>query len=157
MANSLYDSGRAGFLAGDLDWDANTIKHVLIDHGTDTPNVTTDDNLDDLIAGARIATSGAYTSKTTTAGVADAVSPTRFPQKWTSALERPVFAVASTCTSRYVSLIAPEAQVTVTRSEPLTPPPSVTATALGAGAADQVLGELFAPTLKTKSLAVMAA
>ena len=53
------------------------------------------------------------------------------------------------------ALIAPSAQVMTTRSEPLTPAPVRTETALGAGAVDQVLGELLLPTLKTKSLAVI--
>lgn len=76
MANALFDSGREGFLAGNLDWDADTIKDILVDHGTDTPAPTTDDNLDDILAGARVATSGAFTSKTTTDGVADAADVT---------------------------------------------------------------------------------
>ncbi|TKS58765.1 MAG: hypothetical protein EWM72_02765 [Nitrospira sp.] len=72
MSNSLFDGGREAFLGGDADWDANTIKLVCVDHADDTPNVTTDDNLDDILAAARVATSGAFTSKTKTAGVADA-------------------------------------------------------------------------------------
>lgn len=71
MANALYDKGREGFLDGSIDWDTNTIKDVLTDHGADTPNVSTDDNLDDISAGT-IATSGAYSTKTVTNGVADA-------------------------------------------------------------------------------------
>jgi hypothetical protein len=70
MANALYDSGRGLFLAGSLDWDAHAIHMVLTDHGTDTPNVATDDFRDDISAGT-IATSGAFSGKTTTAGVAD--------------------------------------------------------------------------------------
>lgn len=72
MANSLFDAGRAGFLQGDLDWDGHAIKLVLVDHGIDTPNVTTDSVLSDITAGARVATSTNFTNKTTTAGVADA-------------------------------------------------------------------------------------
>jgi len=72
MSNSLFDGGREAFLGGDADWDANTIKLVCVDHADDTPNVTTDDNLDDILAAARVATSGAFASKTKTAGVADA-------------------------------------------------------------------------------------
>jgi hypothetical protein len=71
MANALYDKGREGFLGGDIDWDANNIKLVLTDHGADTPNVSTDDFLDDISAGT-IATSGNFASKTKTNGVADA-------------------------------------------------------------------------------------
>lgn len=75
MANALYDAGRQGFLDGSIDWDTNTIMLVLTDHGGDTPNVTTDDNLDDISAGT-VATSSALTSPTTTAGVADAADVT---------------------------------------------------------------------------------
>lgn len=70
MANALYAKGREGFLDGSIDWDTNTIKGVLTDHGADTPNTTTDDNLDDISAGT-ISTSGAFTTKTVTDGVAD--------------------------------------------------------------------------------------
>ena len=72
MSNSLFDGGREAFLGGDADWDANTIKLVCVDHADDPPNVTTDDNLDDILAAALVATSGAFASKTKTAGVADA-------------------------------------------------------------------------------------
>lgn len=72
MANSLFDKGRESFLGGDLDWDTNAIKIVLVDHGVDTPVVATDDFLDDILAGARIATSAALAAKTKTNGVADA-------------------------------------------------------------------------------------
>jgi len=71
MANALRETGREGFLDGSIDWDTNTIKHFLYDEGADAFNAA-DDNLDDIVAGARIATSGAYASKTVTAGVADA-------------------------------------------------------------------------------------
>lgn len=76
MANALYDAGREGFLAGDIDWDANTIKLMLIDEADDTIDLAVDDNLDDRAAGSRVATSGAFASKTTTAGVADAADVT---------------------------------------------------------------------------------
>lgn len=72
MANSLFDAGRAGFLQGDIDWDANAIKLILVDNNADAPNVTTDSVLSDILAGARIATSTNFINKTTTAGVADA-------------------------------------------------------------------------------------
>src|SRR3990170_5793179 len=76
MANALFDSARETFLGGTaaarIDWDADVIKLVLVDHGVDTPVVATDDFLDDIAAGARIATSGAFGTKTTTAGVAGA-------------------------------------------------------------------------------------
>ena len=72
MANALYDKGREGFLDGSIDWDTNTIKVVLVDAADYTVNLATDDNLDDIPAGARVSTSPALTGKTVTAGVADA-------------------------------------------------------------------------------------
>jgi hypothetical protein len=71
VANALYDLGREGFLAGDIDWDANDIRAILIDEADDTINLATDDNLDDRAAASRVATSAAMGSKTVTAGVAD--------------------------------------------------------------------------------------
>lgn len=76
MANALYDKGREGFLDGSIDWDTDTIKAVLVDAGTYTINLSTHDNLDDIPAGARVATSAALGSKTVTAGVADAADVT---------------------------------------------------------------------------------
>ncbi len=78
MANALYDSARESFLgqSPSLDWDTDTIKFVCIDHADDTPNVASDNALDDLLAGARVATSAALSGKTVTAGVADATDVT---------------------------------------------------------------------------------
>jgi len=72
MANGMYDFGRESFLAGNLDWDADLIKLVLVDEADDTPSLSADQHLDDRAAPSRVATSGAFGSKTTTAGVADA-------------------------------------------------------------------------------------
>lgn len=72
MANALYDKGREGFLAGDIDFDANTIKLVFVDEADDTIDLAADDNLDDRAGASRVATSGAFAGKTVTAGVADA-------------------------------------------------------------------------------------
>ena len=68
----MYDKGREGFLSGDIDWDANTIKVVGVDTGAYTPNLSTHQFLSDIPSGARIFTSPALSGKTTTAGVADA-------------------------------------------------------------------------------------
>lgn len=75
MANALYDAGRDAFLNGNIDWVNDTIKVVLVDAADYTVNLTTDDNLDDIAAGGRVAT-GTLTSKTTSAGVADAADLT---------------------------------------------------------------------------------
>ena len=72
MASALYDHGREGFLAGDIDWDGDDIKVVLVDEDDDTPVLATDEDLADRVAGSRVATSGNLASKTVTAGVADA-------------------------------------------------------------------------------------
>ena len=70
MASALYDKGREGFLAGDIDWDANNIKCVLVDTGTYTVNLATHQFHSDL--SGIVATSGNLTAKTVTAGTADA-------------------------------------------------------------------------------------
>lgn len=80
MANALYDIGRAGFLAGDIDWDGQNIKLGLIDNADYTVNLATHDFFNDVAADltpsggadALVAISGNFAGKTTTAGVADA-------------------------------------------------------------------------------------
>jgi len=74
MANKLYPKGREAFLAGDLDWDANNIKVVLVD----TTYVYSDSHqyLSSIDSGDRVATSGNLASKTVTDGVADAADVT---------------------------------------------------------------------------------
>lgn len=76
MANALYDFGRESFLGGDIDWDANDIRCILIDEADDTIDLAVDDFLDDRAAPSRVATSSAFASKTKTAGVADAADVT---------------------------------------------------------------------------------
>lgn len=71
MATVLYPKGREGFLTGDISWRDDNIRCILVD----TADYTYDDahdNLDDVAAGARVATSGNLANKTTTDGVADA-------------------------------------------------------------------------------------
>jgi len=78
MANALYVSFRNGVLGSHatyVDLDADTVKAVLIDHGTDTPNVSTDDFYNDISAGLVGSMSSAFTTKTigsVAAGVFDA-------------------------------------------------------------------------------------
>jgi hypothetical protein len=76
MANQLYDAGREAFLAGNLDWDANTIKIAFVDSSNYSLAITTDDYLDDISASGIVAVSAALGSKTTTDGVADAADIT---------------------------------------------------------------------------------
>lgn len=72
MANALYDKGRENILGADIDWDAATIKLVFVDEADDTIDLANDDALDDRAVASRVATSGAFTGKTKTNGVADA-------------------------------------------------------------------------------------
>ena len=76
MSNALYDLGREKFLKGEIDWADDDIKCVLVDTDDYTVNLATDEFLDVISAGARVATSGNLASKTTTAGVADAADVT---------------------------------------------------------------------------------
>lgn len=76
MSNALYDLGRQGFLDGSIDWDTATIKAVLVDAGAYTVDLAAHEFLSDIPSGARIATSGALSSKTVAAGVADAADIT---------------------------------------------------------------------------------
>lgn len=71
MANSLYGLGREAFLNADIDWTADNIRVILIDAADYTVAIDTHDFLDDVAAGARVATSGNLASKTSTLGVAD--------------------------------------------------------------------------------------
>lgn len=71
MANALFDSYREQALVNTCDID-DAIKVMGVDHADDTPVPATDDFLDDILAGARVFTSGALAGKTTTAGVLDA-------------------------------------------------------------------------------------
>jgi len=72
MANALFDKGRESFLKAEINMVTDTIKAILVDHGVDTPVLATDQFLSDIAAGARFATSPAFTTKTTAAGVFDA-------------------------------------------------------------------------------------
>lgn len=75
MANALFDLGRGHFLDANIDWSANDIKCVLMDHGVDTPVLATDEDLADISTGV-VATSPNFASKTSTNGVADAADVT---------------------------------------------------------------------------------
>jgi hypothetical protein len=72
MANALYDKGREGYLNGTLNWLTDDVRCILINVGAYTVNLTTDQFLTDVPGGARVSVSGSLTTKTATAGVADA-------------------------------------------------------------------------------------
>ncbi|AEA27931.1 hypothetical protein Psed_5804 [Pseudonocardia dioxanivorans CB1190] len=76
MANALYNKGREKFLRGEISWNTDTIKAVLVDAADYTVSLTTHEFLSDIPTGGRVATTAALTSKTTTDGVADAADPT---------------------------------------------------------------------------------
>ena len=74
MANAIYPLAKKALLDADIDLLVDTIKIVLCDSGYTYS--TAHDNLDDITAGARVATSSALASKTTTAGAFDAADVT---------------------------------------------------------------------------------
>lgn len=75
MANALFDTGRAGFLAGEIDWDTATIKAALVRGYTFSAAHTFVSDVTGA-GGTLVATSAALASKTTSAGVADAADIT---------------------------------------------------------------------------------
>jgi hypothetical protein len=72
MASALYDLARKAFLDGSIAMLTDNIKAVLVDSADYTLDLANHDFLDDIPAGARVATSGNLANKTTTAGVFDA-------------------------------------------------------------------------------------
>lgn len=76
MANTLYDSARQGFLEAQINWLTDTIKALLVDAGSYTPNTQTHQFLADINFSSRIAGPVTLTSKTTTGGAADAADCT---------------------------------------------------------------------------------
>lgn len=73
MPTGLYDKGREAFLLGDIDWVADDIRVVLIDAQDYVVDLATHDFLDDVPAAARVGTPLTLLSKTSVAGVADAL------------------------------------------------------------------------------------
>lgn len=75
MVNALFDPGREGFLAGEIDWDTAVIKAALV--RSYTFNAAHKFVSDITTAGGVLhVTSAAMSSKTVTAGVADAADVT---------------------------------------------------------------------------------
>lgn len=70
MTNTLYDNGRQALSDGNsIAWATDTIRAVLVDYASYTPNVATDSFLSDIPSGARASISGPLTGKTNGAGV----------------------------------------------------------------------------------------
>ncbi|HMT18558.1 MAG TPA: hypothetical protein PKD15_00820 [Candidatus Saccharibacteria bacterium] len=61
MANALYTLGKQGILDGTIDVDTDNIKAVLVDAADYSPNTATDNDLADITAGGRVATSANLT------------------------------------------------------------------------------------------------
>lgn len=76
MSAALYAKAKKLFLDGDIDLLSDDIKAVLVDTADYTVDLDAHDYLDDVAAGARVATSGNLASKTTTGGVFDAADVT---------------------------------------------------------------------------------
>jgi hypothetical protein len=112
VANIMPDKARQAFLGGDLDWDATPgggagVKSYLIDFASWTPAPTTDQFLTDVPGAAIAATSAVLTTRTTTAGVADADDVT-----WSSVPTGPAceavllaFDTLTAATSRLIAVI----------------------------------------------------
>jgi hypothetical protein len=71
MANGLYAIFKQRLLDKALDMDTDGIKAVLVDNADYTVNLTTHDDLADVAAGARVATSSNLTTPTIALGVFD--------------------------------------------------------------------------------------
>ena len=72
MANAFFAKARKSFVNGDISWRDDTIKAVLVDAADYTIDLVNDEFLSDIAEGARVATSGAFASKTSEDGVLDA-------------------------------------------------------------------------------------
>ena len=86
--NALYNKGREGFLTASINMSSGDIRAILVDTADYTVNLATHDMLDDVIAGSRVAVSGAMASKTVTDGIFDAADIT-----WTAVTGDPAEAV----------------------------------------------------------------
>lgn len=76
MANTLYDFARQRFLEAQINWLTDTMKVLLVDTGSYTPQTAVHQYLSDIPTSARIAGPVTLTSKTTTGGAADAADVT---------------------------------------------------------------------------------
>lgn len=75
MSNVLFDPGREGFLAAEIDADTAVIKAIGVDTGAYTFSAA-HKFLSSIPGAARIFTTAALTAKTITSGVFDAADPT---------------------------------------------------------------------------------
>lgn len=107
MSSQLFDAGREGFLAGEIDWDTAVIKMALV-RGY-TFNATHKFVSDVTNAGGTlVATSSALTSKTVSGGVADAADVTFAAVPTGAAIPAAIYFQASAVTGG--ADVAPTAQ-----------------------------------------------
>ena len=66
MAKGLFDKARTAIAKGEIDFLTDDIRAILVDAADHTLDTANDEFLDDIAAGARVATSGALASKTVT-------------------------------------------------------------------------------------------
>ena len=74
MANALYTKAKEALLSGSIDLESEDIRAILVDGADYSPDIDTDDNLDDIIAAARVKVSDALASKSITNGVFNAAN-----------------------------------------------------------------------------------
>lgn len=72
LANAHYDKGRESFLKGEIPIASDDIRVYLVDSADYTVSLSGDQYLSSVAGAGRVASSGAMTTKTTTAGVFDA-------------------------------------------------------------------------------------
>jgi hypothetical protein len=72
MTNSLYTKGKEHLIDGGIDLNSHDIRAVLVDGADYTPNLATDEALDDIPAAARVAVSGQLQNPSVTDGVFNA-------------------------------------------------------------------------------------
>jgi hypothetical protein len=105
MANALYDGGREGILDDSIAVSTATIKALLATSGY-TPNLATHRNVSDVTSGNIVSRSGAFTSKTYTAGVFNAANITFAAVTGSAVSYIVVYADTGTdSTSRLIALI----------------------------------------------------
>lgn len=105
MANTLYDLARQSYLNGQFNMATDNIKMVLCS-ASYTPNTATDQFLAIIPGGAIVATSGNFTTKTTTAGVFDADDITYTSVTGSAVTQMVIYQdTGSSATSRLIALI----------------------------------------------------
>lgn len=75
MANAIYTKAKQKFLSAEIDLENEAIM-VLLVNGDYTPNLSTDEHLDDIDAGARVELPVEITGKSVTNGVFDGTDTT---------------------------------------------------------------------------------